>query len=181
MTKYITDDERQLFQDAMYSAQNPERQRAEEIVTIKIYRKTQSRAPSLPLANARGSELNINPLVSGADILSYSKPGLQHKKFSRLKQGKLPIEATLDLHEHTVDQAIVATELFLQRCKQRRFKNVCIIHGKGNYASSSNNKPILKNFINNYLRHHPLVIAFHSAKNYQGGTGAVIIIIKSAS
>jgi DNA-nicking Smr family endonuclease len=96
---------------------------------------------------------------------------------TQLKQGKMRTEATLDLHRHTIDEAIQAADDFLIRCQNRGFKTVCIIHGKGHF--SADNKPVLKNVLNNYLRSHPCVLAFHSAKNNQGGTGAMIVMIKS--
>lgn len=115
--------------------------------------------------------------ISSEDILSFSRDGLQHKRFTQLRQGKTRPEATLDLHEHTSDQAIHATDAFLKRCHERHIRYACIIHGKGLY--STDNKPVIKNLLNHYLRQHPLVIAFHSAKNKDGGAGALYLIIKS--
>ena len=117
------------------------------------------------------------PDISGEDIISFARTGLQHKRMLQLKQGKMHVEATLDLHEHTSDEAIHATDNFLIRCQNRGFRTVCIIHGKGHF--SADNKPILKNLLNHFLRQHPLVVAFHSAKNKQGGTGAMIVLIKT--
>lgn len=117
------------------------------------------------------------PLVSGDDAVSFSKAGLQRKQMLKLKQGKLSIEATLDLHHCTSEEAIEKTNLFLIRCQNRGLKSVCIIHGKGHF--SDDHHPILKNALNNYLRGHHCVLAFHSAKNKQGGTGAMIVMIKA--
>ncbi|MCX7120854.1 MAG: Smr/MutS family protein [Gammaproteobacteria bacterium] len=192
MTKKITDDERQLFQDAVSDVKRTDQQPEQNINTTEtraeacvqkqneIIKIRRIQINKHPIKNTQESFFNFThhqPAITGSDIISYSKPGLQHKKFSQLKQGKMRAEATLDLHEHTADQTIKATESFLQHCHQHHLKNICIIHGKGNYASD--NRPILKNLLNNYLRQHPLVIAFHSAKNNQGGTGALMVIIKS--
>ena len=37
------------------------------------------------------------------DIMSFSRSGLQHKVLKRLRQGKQPIEHSIDLHGSTID------------------------------------------------------------------------------
>ncbi|MCX7125163.1 MAG: Smr/MutS family protein [Gammaproteobacteria bacterium] len=186
-TTAITDEERNLFRDAVSDVKPRQTQTTtkleptvtispEETITIKIKPISLKKRDPIPEKSTFHFK-NHQPNISGNDIISFSKSGLQHKKFSKLKQGKIRIEATLDLHDHTSDEAIHATEIFLKRCQNIGFRAVCIIHGKGIY--SNDNKPVLKNLLNNLLRENPCVLAFHSAKNYQGGTGAVVVIIKA--
>jgi DNA-nicking Smr family endonuclease len=117
------------------------------------------------------------PDIAGEDVIAFSRPGLQNKRFTQLRQGKSRIEATLDLHQHTSDEAIRATDNFLKQSHLNHLRSVCIIHGKGNY--SADNKPIIKNLLNHYLRKHPLVLGFHSTKNKHGGAGAIYVLIKA--
>ena len=51
-----------------------------------------------------------------------------------------------------------------------------IIHGKG-YGSGPNG-PKLKNFVDQYLQYNPNILAYHSAQQKDGGTGAVYIQLK---
>ncbi|MDP1574503.1 MAG: Smr/MutS family protein [Coxiellaceae bacterium] len=184
MTKYkITDDEKQTFQDAMEGVKRYSVKKEKSIETHVIEPHSQKTIPKL-MFNLRQdkSRLTKRPLppqrtelhrVTGHDIISFAKTGLQHKKFSQLKQEKIKIEATLDLHEHTSDEALIATDHFIERCQNKGFRAVCIIHGKGLY--SSDNNPVLKNLLNSYLRGHESVIAFHSSKN---NTGSMIVLLK---
>jgi Uncharacterized protein conserved in bacteria len=183
----ITDEERQLFRDAMKGET-----RINNPTSVTVNKSKWKCARQQARKNTQYATTNIDKVrpssstqsqrsfhaspVTGTDILSFNKNGLQHKKFAQLKQGKLKIEATLDLHEHTADEALRATNDFIQRCQNNGFRTVCIIHGKGLY--STENKPVLKNLLNQYLRDHPSVLAFHSAKNNRGGTGAVVVLLK---
>lgn len=115
--------------------------------------------------------------VDGETIISFAQTGLQHKRIAQLRQGKIKTEATLDLHEHTTQEALIATNNFLTRAQHRGLRAVCIIHGKGHYSVSG--QPVLKNLLNTYLKQHAAVLAFHSAKRADGGGGALYVLIKS--
>ena len=54
-----------------------------------------------------------------------------------------------------------------------------IIHGKG-YGSGIEG-PKLKNFVDQYLQYNPNVLAYHSAQQRDGGTGAVYVQLKNIS
>jgi len=51
-----------------------------------------------------------------------------------------------------------------------------VVHGKG--YSSPNNKPVIKAYVNRWLRESETVLAFHSAQKQDGGTGAVYVLLK---
>jgi len=108
--------------------------------------------------------------VTPESELHYSKPGLRLQTLRQLKRGTLKIEARLDLHQHTINEALTKTEAFLhhKRC-------VLIIHGKGNLSKG---KPVLKSVLNQWLRKQKNVLAFHSAQPKHGGTGALYVLLK---
>lgn len=114
--------------------------------------------------------------VSGDDSIHFHQIGIQRRIRSQLRQGKLPIEATLDLHSHTADEAIRATGDFLEKCHELKKRIACIIHGKGRGSTQA---PVIKNTLNTYLRHHPYVLAFHSARPKDGGTGALYVLLRT--
>lgn len=108
------------------------------------------------------------------DSLHFARTGLQHKVLKRLKRGQITIEDTLDLHRKTTEEAREITRRFIDHCVQMGKRCVCIIHGKGRFSD----KPILKNFMNQWLRQHPMVLAFYSAQPRHGGTGALYVLLK---
>jgi DNA-nicking Smr family endonuclease len=121
------------------------------------------------------SEFERNLLERG-DKLSYSKPGIQKQTLRKLRRGQYPIEAELDLHGMTVATANMALSRFLGQCIAHSQRCVRIIHGKG--IGSKNKKPIIKNRLNNWLRHQDNVMAFCSARQTDGGTGAIYLLLK---
>ena len=52
---------------------------------------------------------------------------------------------------------------------------VRIIHGKGLHGDSG--APVLKNLVDRLLRQRADVLAFHSRRRRQGGTGAVLVLL----
>ena len=109
------------------------------------------------------------------DILSFSRSGLQHSVLKKLRQGKNPIEHTLDLHGLTVEQARVELLEFLGECEAARVRHAIIIHGKG---FRSKDKAVIKPMVNRWLRAVDNVLAFHSAQPADGGSGAVYVLLK---
>lgn len=186
----ISDDEKKYFQDAMYNVKKYVEKESVIEKTIIAHKITSAPAPLKKTPSKHTfSELPLpkklipiikktTPLatVSGQDVMAYAISGLQTKKQLQLKKDKIKAEATLDLHDHTADEALIATEDFIERSRKKSLRAVCIIHGKGLY--SSNNQPVLKNILNHYLREHKAVLAFHSSKN---NTGSMIVLLKNKS
>lgn len=109
------------------------------------------------------------------DILSFSRSGLQHKVLKNLRQGKNPIEQTLDLHGLTVAQARKVLQAFLNECQATGVRHAIIVHGKG---FRSKDKAVIKPMVNRWLRTVDQVLAFHSALPGDGGSGAVYVLFK---
>lgn len=114
----------------------------------------------------------LNPVASQAS-LSYRIATLQHKVFEDLKAGKLRWFEAVDLHGCTVEQARSAVLQIIQMAKTENQNVIKIVHGKGPEA-------ILKTYVNGWLRQHRDVLAFVSAPENQGGTGAVLVLLKRA-
>jgi len=120
-------------------------------------------------------ELEITE-VDGGEILSFCRDGIQKNVFKKLRSGAYRISDELDLHGLSVKQAKQVLVYYLQEAAQ--FEGCCvrIIHGKG--LSSGKQKSVLKTYINHWLSEHDRVLAFHSAKIKDGGTGAVYVLLK---
>jgi DNA-nicking Smr family endonuclease len=111
------------------------------------------------------------------EILSFARSGLQHKTLKQLRQGKFPVEHSLDLHGLTVDQARLELLSFLGECETAGIRSAIVVHGKG-YRSKD--RPVIKPMINRWLRATDKVLAFHSAQPRDGGSGAVYVLFKKA-
>lgn len=125
-------------------------------------------------------ENDFSPILFPSEYCSKIEPNsflfeadssLGHKTLRKFKQGQYNPEATLDLHGFTVNEAASTLDSFIQRSINKRLKTLLVIHGKGAQA-------ILKTQVNYWLRDHPSVLAFCSAKPKDGGTGAVYVLLK---
>lgn len=114
----------------------------------------------------------LNPVASQAK-LSYRIATLQHKVFEELKAGNLRWYEAVDLHGCTIEEARTAVLQIIQIAKDENQNVIKIVHGKGPEA-------ILKTYVNSWLRQHRDVLAFVSAPESQGGTGAVLVLLKRA-
>ncbi|KGM06127.1 Smr domain protein [Methylophaga thiooxydans] len=122
------------------------------------------------------SDMFAPETVGNEEYLEYRGPGIQHKLFSKLRSGKIHIEAELDLHGMTLARAEPTLSQFLEYCQQEQIRFVRIIHGKG--LGSKENKPVLKTKLNFWLRQSHSVLAFCSATVEDGGTGALYVLLR---
>jgi DNA-nicking Smr family endonuclease len=115
--------------------------------------------------------------VSPEESLEFRRPGVRDQVMRRLKRGRYPLEGELDLHG--LNQA-AARELlagYLEAQRESGCRCIRIIHGKG-YRSGARG-PVLKSAVNEWLRHHPDVMAFVSARPLDGGAGAVYVLLRA--
>ncbi|MGR8940551.1 MAG: Smr/MutS family protein [Gammaproteobacteria bacterium] len=116
--------------------------------------------------------------VSIEDRLSHIAPGLQKKVLAKMRKGHFGLDAEIDLHGLTREEAKRRLLVFLHRAVIDGCRCVLIIHGKG--YRSQDNHPVLKNNLNLWLRQHQDVLAFCSAKPRDGGAGAVLVLLRLA-
>jgi DNA-nicking Smr family endonuclease len=107
--------------------------------------------------------------------LSYKHSSISNKILRKLMKGQYNLDAKLDLHGMTVDEARIEMDLFLQQALAHHARAVLIIHGKGHQHTV----PILKNKVNHWLRTVSAVLAFCSAAPFHGGSGATYVLLKS--
>lgn len=114
------------------------------------------------------------PEVHGEEFISYKQIGVANKTLRNLRKGQYNVEAILDLHGMTIDEANDAVDGFLCECLLKRIQIGLVIHGKGLHSQM----PILKNKLNHWLREAQVVLAFCSATPRHGGRGATYILLK---
>lgn len=97
----------------------------------------------------------------------------------RLRRGALPIDARLDLHGMSVQQARAQLELFLRTVRSRGERCVLVIHGKGEH--SPHGTGALRGEISAWLSQSAAsehVAAFATARGADGGEGAVYVLLR---
>jgi DNA-nicking Smr family endonuclease len=112
------------------------------------------------------------------ELLQFERPGgAQKSVLKKLRNGKLPIDSTLDLHGLTVEEARLQLIDFMEECRQFGYRHVIIVHGKG---FRSQEKPVIKPMVNRWLQQSDEVLAFYSARPKHGGTGAVYVLLRKS-
>ena len=115
-------------------------------------------------------------LESGEELL-YLRQGQSPSILSKLRRGFWVVQAQIDLHGLISDEAREYVAEFLSSCKKRNIRCVRIVHGKG--LGSRNREPVLKHKLRNWLMQKDEVIAYAQAKPEDGGSGAVIVLLKA--
>lgn len=117
----------------------------------------------------------VEPLTA-QDVLNWQRPGVQHGVFKKLRLGQYPIEARLDLHRMTVDEARREVFGFINDCVRYGLRSVLILHGKG--ERNPDRIAQIKSHVAKWLPELADVLAFHSAQKHHGGTGAVYVMVR---
>lgn len=178
----MSTDDRDLFRQAMGDVKPLKNQRKVALekdadADASVRRR---REAAVQPEESRGDELSgdyVTPLDPFA-ISSFKRSGIQHGVFKNLRQGKYTIDARLDLHRMGVNQARQAVAGFIRDCQQHDIRCALISHGKG-----ENRQPqpaLLKSCVAHWLPQLDAVMAFHTAQNHHGGTGATYVLLKKS-
>jgi DNA-nicking Smr family endonuclease len=115
-------------------------------------------------------------LESGEELL-YLREGQSPIILSKLRRGHWVVQAHIDLHGLVSDEARAYVSEFISDCKKRGIRCVRIVHGKG--LGSRNREPVLRNKLRGWLMQKDEVIAYAQAKPNDGGSGAVLVLLKA--
>lgn len=124
-------------------------------------------------------ELLLDPdpeLLEHGETLQYRAHGVQDAVLRKLRRGHYRIERHVDLHGLNRHQARHVIQIFLAQCLRDDVRCVRIVHGKGN--GSPNSGPILKRLLDSWLRKRHEVLAFASARPVDGGSGALLVLLR---
>jgi DNA-nicking Smr family endonuclease len=117
-----------------------------------------------------------NAESQNGDGLLFRHPSVGRRTLRRLARGGFSIQAEADLHGLTTAEARIVLGEFLGDCRQRGFTCVRIVHGKG--RRSGHRGPVLKRSVDRWLRQWEGVLAFVSARQIDGGTGALYVLLR---
>jgi DNA-nicking Smr family endonuclease len=172
----LSDDDRSLFHDAIG-----------EVRRIHTDRTDVRPAPPRPdpaqtrRDDQRVTEELMRPLPESldpdaAEPMRYLKNGLHPRLLLKLGRGEYSVRDQIDLHQMTADIAKRAIHDFLNECIDADRLCVKIITGKG--MRSKGDGPVLKGLTDRLLRQRNDVLAFRSARYNDGGSGAVIVLLR---
>ncbi len=174
----MSDDEDDLFASEMAGVQPLRQNRA------RLHKK-QELTPGHHVRRSLAAQHRLNhdplsssdvPKLKSNDVLEYRRDGVQHGVYKKLRLGRYEIEARLDLHRMTVEQARREVFQFLRECYYYELRTVIILHGKGD--RNPDRVAQLKSHLSVWLPQIDEVMAFHSAQKQHGGTGAVYVMLK---
>ena len=124
------------------------------------------------LADLRHSSEN----EPGASQLYFARAGLQGQ-LRGLKQSRhFHLQDKLDLHGLRLHQAKDSLARFVIDARARQCRHVLIITGKG--LHSADGQASLRAFTADWLKHHPAILAYTAAPQSEGGTGALVVLLK---
>lgn len=114
-------------------------------------------------------------MVAPLDVLEFKRPGVQNGVYRNLRLGKYPIEARLDLHRLTVEQARQSLFRFASDCVDHDIRSALITHGKG---VGRQTPALLKSCVAHWLPQLESVLAFHTAQKQHGSYGATYVLFR---
>lgn len=113
--------------------------------------------------------------IDAAEALAYRRDEVPEKVLKALKRGQYSVGGELDLHQMRAPEAERWLRTFLAESRAGGHACVRIIHGKGLRAAAGGS--VLKALVDRMLRQRADVLAYASAPEAMGGTGAVLVLL----
>jgi DNA-nicking Smr family endonuclease len=130
------------------------------------------------LVAAVSDEFEIDTLLHTDEELSFRRPGIGPDVLRRLRRGEWVIQDHIDLHGCRTEEARTLLAAFLREAIKRGLRCVRVVHGKG--LGSRDRQPVLKGKTRVWLAQRDEVIAFCQARPAEGGSGALVVLLKPA-
>ena len=169
------DDETQLFREAVRGVKPLTHEGALPAARRPAPRARFTRADRYAVLQESLSAEVIDPELASGEELVFAREGVQSTVLRKLRRGQYRVQAEIDLHGLTVPEAKEALRGFLASALERHIRCVRIVHGKG--LRSGHRGPVLKGAVSSVLRRVGPVLAYVSARQVDGGTGAVYVLL----
>ncbi len=118
-------------------------------------------------------------MADAEEYIEAAVKGLDRRIVKKLRRGELSIQAHLDLHGFRREEARQMVAEFIAKSHVEGKRCVLIIHGRG--LGSRDNIPVLKEKLTSWLTRGAIgkhVLAFTSARPWDGGVGAVYVLLR---
>lgn len=138
-------------------------------------------------AEKRPLRIKVEELFAGVGALpppQISKPALSpidRRTRQKLRRGREQIDARLDLHGMTQDQAHYALSRFLRNAQSDGMKFVIVVTGKGLRGASGSERGVLRREVPRWLgmpEFRDVVVGFEVASIAHGGEGALYVRVR---
>jgi len=173
----MNDDDKDLFRRAMSDAKPLSSEGRIHHAPRKPKPKARFRRADEKRVLEESLDADIDDLEAGSgEALRFKRPHVGRTTMRMLSRGAYAIQAEIDLHGMTVAEAKPRLQQFVERCARNDKLCIRIVHGKG--LGSGQRGPVLKNAVNRWLRRWDHVLAFVSARQVDGGTGAVYVLLR---
>ncbi len=180
----LTREERELWRRTMADVHPLRRKRRREAETADV----PEAAPIVPapeakprsVAAARPAALlpRPQPAPLPPDLAPGDSPGVDRRTATRLRRGKLEVEARLDLHGHGRESAHRALNAFIQSSAVAGRRCVLVVTGKG---SRDGGIGVIRAAVPQWLNLAPLrehILSYNAARPQDGGEGAIYVLLR---
>ena len=123
------------------------------------------------------SPFDIDALLAIGDVDSFLRPGLPRSVLRDLRRGRWSIQNHTDLHGHNRHEAHEEVSRFLAESHNAGKRCVRIVHGRGH--GSPGREGVLRQLVKSWLTRRKDVLAFCHAPSFDGGEGALWVLLKS--
>lgn len=129
------------------------------------------------LREAIAAPLSFEDRIDIGDEGVHLRDGLPRRVLTDLRRGRWVVQAELDLHGLTRDEARSALGHFLHEALEHGYRCVRLIHGKG--LGSPGREPVLKHLSRGWLMQREEILAFCQARPHDGGEGALLVLLRA--
>jgi DNA-nicking Smr family endonuclease len=129
------------------------------------------------LAESIAGPLSVDDALDSGVELSYLRDGVSRQVLRRLRRGHWVVQDGLDLHGMNRVEAAEQVAAFVRAAAARGLRCVRIVHGKG--LGSKNREPVLKGKLRAWLTPRDDVLAYCQAPAAEGGSGALLVLLKA--
>ncbi len=128
------------------------------------------------LRESLSDEFNVETLLETDETLSFRRPEIGLDVVRKLRRGGWAIERQIDLHGLRRDAARLQLNAFIREAAENGVRCVRVVHGKG--LGSPGREPVLKTRVRSWLVQKNEVLAFVQARPADGGSGALVVLLK---
>ena len=129
------------------------------------------------LAESIAGPLSVDDALDSGIELTYLRDGMSRQVLRRLRRGHWVVQDGLDLHGMNRVEAAQQVADFVRQAAARGLRCVRIVHGKG--LGSKNREPVLKGKLRAWLTPRDEVLAYCQAPAAEGGSGALLVLLKA--
>lgn len=118
-------------------------------------------------------------LSDSEEYIEGAIPSFDRKTLKKLRAGDFAVQAHLDLHGCTREEAKNLLFRFLEESRRCGKRLVLVVHGRG--LHSKDQMPVLKESLRSWLSQGRIgrqVLAYATARPHDGGAGAVYLLLR---